>query len=292
MISDKNSVITLNNGVAMPRMGFGVFLVPPDVTRNIVKDAIDCGYPAIDTAAAYGNEDGVGEAIAQSGARDKLFITTKLWNADQGYANTMKAFDKSMNNLKLDYLDLYLIHWPGFNRKNRLESWRAMIELRDSGRVRAIGVSNFLEEQMSDLILETGVAPAVNQVECHPMLSQNELLAYHKKNEIATTAWGPIMQGHIAKAPILAEIGKRYGKSPQQAALRWNLQRDVIVIPKASSVEHMKQNIDVYDFELSGAEMDEIDALDMDMHFGVRPQTFTMNFEASMSAELLKELKK
>ena len=275
---DKNSVLTLNSGTKMPRMGFGVFLVPPEETYRITMDAIECGYPAIDTAAIYGNEEGVGKAIKESGKRKELFITTKLWNANHGYKKTLAAFDESMEKLKIDFLDLYLIHWPGFNRNDRLETWRAMIELKEKGKIGAIGVSNFLIEHISDLILETGVAPSTNQIECHPMLSQNPILNYMNGRKITLTAWGPLMQGNVGEAPLLAEIGKRYGKSPQQVALRWNLQRDVIVIPKASSKEHMLQNLDVYDFELTDAEMKDIDDIDGDVHFAVRPESFVTGF--------------
>lgn len=281
----------LNNGVLMPEVGFGMYLVGESEMQRVLDDAIDAGYRSMDIASFYGNEAALGRAIENSGMRDELFITTKVWNDMQGYENTLRSFNESRKKLALEYVDLFLIHWPGYNRKLRIETWRACIHLLEEGDVRAIGVSNFTEDQISDLVFETGVMPATNQVERHPLLRQEALLAYHTQNDIRTVAWSPIMHGRDNMPPVVVEIAKKHGKSPQQVTLRWHLQSGVIPIPKASSKEHIKQNIDIYDFELTPEEMEAINAQDKDLHFGSRPQLMALGFENTITPQFYEDLK-
>lgn len=256
--------ITLRNGVKMPLEGFGVFQVPEAaVCEQAVRDALACGYRLIDTAAAYFNEEAVGAAIAKSGVpRKELFITTKLWIQDQGYENAKKAFQTSLDKLGLDYLDLYLIHQP---MNDYYGSWRAMEELYEAGKVRAIGVCNFYPERLADLCLNTRIAPMVNQVELHPFFAQGGALEVMREYGVQPQAWGPMAEGKhgIFTHPVLTEIGKQYGKTPAQAALRWNVQRGVAVIPKSVHRERMEENLNIWDFRLSKEDMAAIDALDL-----------------------------
>ncbi|OCC12399.1 aldo/keto reductase [Streptomyces sp. PTY087I2] len=266
--------VTLNNGVTIPQLGFGVFQVPDDETTAAVSAALEAGYRSIDTAAVYGNEAGVGRALAASGIpREELFVTTKLWNADQGYEATLAAFDASLAKLGLDHVDLYLIHWPTPAHDLYPESWRALEKLAADGRIRAAGVSNFQPAHLSR-VLETGtLIPAVNQIELHPGLQQSELRAFHTGHGIATEAWSPLAQGALLKEEALVSIAERYGKSPAQVVLRWHLQLGNIVIPKSVTPERIRQNIDVFDFELSAADMDAVAALDRGMRTGPDPDT-------------------
>ena len=256
--------IHLNNGVEMPLEGFGVFQVTDfDVCRNAVLDAIGSGYRLIDTAAAYMNEEAVGEAIKGSGVnRNDLFITTKLWTQDASYDGAKKAFETSLENLGLDYLDLYLIHQPVGDYYG---AYRAMEELYKEGRVRAIGVCNFYPERLTDLAIHAEVIPAVNQVELHPFFQQEKAIRNMKELGIQPEAWGPFAEGKhgIFTHPVLTAIGEKYGKSAAQVALRWNVQRGVIVIPKSTHRERMEQNIDIWDFSLSDEDMAEIAKLDI-----------------------------
>ena len=256
--------VTLNNGVVMPLEGFGVFQVPDgEVCRKSVLDAIASGYRLIDTAAAYMNEKAVGEAIKESGVdRKDLFITTKLWVQDASYEGAKKAFETSLENLGLDYLDLYLIHQPV---GDYYAAYRAMEELYKEGRVRAIGVCNFYPDRITDLALHMDVIPAVNQVELHPFFQQESAIKNMKELGIQAEAWGPFAEGNhgIFTHPVLSAIGAKYGKTAAQVALRWNVQRGVVIIPKSTHKERMEQNIDIWDFSLSDEDMAEIEKLDI-----------------------------
>lgn len=256
--------IRLNNGIEMPLEGFGVFQVPDgDVCRKAVSDAISTGYRLIDTAAAYMNEEAVGQAIRESGVnRADLFITTKLWTQDASYESAKKAFNTSLEKLGLDYLDLYLIHQPVGDYYG---AYRAMEELYKEGRVRAIGVCNFYPERLTDLVLHAEVIPAVNQVELHPFFQQEKAIANMREYGVVPEAWGPFAEGNhgIFTHPVLSAIGKKYGKSAAQVALRWNVQRGVVVIPKSVHKERIEQNLDIWDFALSDDDMAEIAKLDI-----------------------------
>ncbi len=256
--------ITLNNGIKMPMEGFGVFQVPdPAQCEQAVSDAIACGYRLIDTAAAYGNEEAVGAAIEKCGVkRSDLFITTKLWVQDASYEGAKKAFDTSMKKLGLEYLDLYLLHQP---MGDYMGAWRAMEELYKEGVIRAVGVCNFYPHVLTDFCETVEILPSVNQVELHPFFQQKDALAVMKEYEIIPEAWGPFAEGKhgIFTHPVLTAIGEKYGKSAAQVALRWNVQRGVVVIPKSVHKERMEQNVDIWDFKLSDADMAEIAKLDI-----------------------------
>ncbi|MFF3946339.1 aldo/keto reductase [Streptomyces sp. NPDC001902] len=267
--------ITLNNGVTMPQLGFGVFQVPDADTAAAVTSALESGYRSIDTAAIYGNEAGVGQALAASGiARDELFVTTKLWNGDQGYDSTLAAFDASLAKLGLDHVDLYLIHWPAPARDTYLDTWRAFERIHAEGRARAIGVSNFQPAHLQRLIDNGDVVPAVNQVELHPQLQQAELRAFHARHGIATEAWSPLAQGAVLKDPVITGIAGRLGRTPAQVILRWHLQLGNVVIPKSVTPERIRENLDVFDFALSDADVAAITALDNGTRIGPDPDAF------------------
>jgi 2,5-diketo-D-gluconate reductase A len=254
-------LVTLNSGIQIPQLGFGVFKVDPDKTGRVVRDALDVGYRHLDTATIYHNEEGVGHAVAESGlARDDLFITTKLWNADQ--TDAQAAFEKSLGRLGTDYVDLYLIHWPTPAKDTYLQAWRSLEQILASGRAKAIGVSNFTIDHLERLIAETEIVPAVNQVELHVDFQQAELRAYASENGIAIEAWGPLGQGRINDAPELAAIAESHNRSVPQTILRWHTQIGNIVIPKSNNKERMAENFDIFDFELSAAEIATIATLD------------------------------
>jgi 2,5-diketo-D-gluconate reductase A len=269
------SLIQLNNEVVMPQLGLGVWQAKDGKEVELaVTTALKCGYRLIDTAAVYGNEAGVGRAIAASGiARKELFITTKVWNADQGYEQTLAAFEKSLQRLHLDYVDLYLIHWPVPAKNMYVDTWRALEKLYADGKVKAIGVSNFTIEYLEHLMGESTITPAVNQIELHPHLSQLELQEYCKQHGVAVESYSPLggTGGHLLDEPVLSEIGDRHHKSPAQIVIRWHLQNGLIVIPKSVTPERIKQNIDVFDFELTDTEMTAINALNADMRVGSDP---------------------
>ncbi|MEW9529346.1 aldo/keto reductase [Microbispora sp. NPDC049125] len=269
-------VITLNNGVEMPQLGFGVWQVPDGEAEKAVTTALETGYRSIDTAKLYYNEEGVGRAIRASGLpREELFVTTKLWNDEHEYDKALRAFDESMERLGLDVLDLYLIHWPVPSRGKYVDAWKALEKLYADGRVRAIGVSNFTIKTLQHLFEETGVVPAVNQIELHPQFPQKDLRDFHAEHGIATEAWSPLGQGQgLLDLPELAEIGAAHGKSPAQVVLRWHLQLGNVVIPKSVTPERIAENIDVFDFRLDDAEMAAIDALDNGRRLGPDPATF------------------
>jgi 2,5-diketo-D-gluconate reductase A len=266
--------LTLNDGRSIPQLGLGVFLVDPAEAERIVTEALEVGYRHIDTAMIYKNEEGVGRAIAASGIpRDELFITTKLWNSDQGTDTARAALDTSLSKLGLDYVDLYLIHWPAPKYGKHVESWQTLVELRETGKARSIGVSNFMQTHLDDLAQASDVVPVVNQVELHPAFQQRELRAFQEPLGILTEAWGPLGQGKydLAELPGLAGIAEAHGKSLQQVVIRWHLQEGLIVFPKTSKRERMIENADVFDFELSDADMSTIAAADRDERVGAHP---------------------
>ncbi|MDQ0230023.1 aldo/keto reductase [Metabacillus malikii] len=267
------STTTLHNGVKMPWFGLGVFKVEEgNEVINSVKTAIELGYKSIDTAAVYGNEDGVGKAIAESNVpREELFITTKLWNSNQGYESTLQAFEESMNKLKLDYLDLYLIHWPVPELNKYKESWKALEKLYKDGRVRAIGVSNFKEHHLKDLMADCEIKPMVNQVEYHPRLTQSSLHSFCKENQIQLEAWSPLMQGQLIDHPTLQEIADKYNKSTAQVILRWDIQNEVVTIPKSVKPHRIKENANIFDFELNSEDMEKINSLNENHRVGPDP---------------------
>lgn len=269
--------VTLNNGITMPQLGFGVWQVEDgEEAINAVKKAIEVGYRSIDTAAVYKNEESVGEAIRQSNIpREELFITTKVWNADQGYDATLKAFDESMGKLGLEYLDLYLIHWPMPNNNTYIDTYKAMEKLYKDGRVRAIGVCNFHIPQLESLLAECMVKPVINQIECHPFLSQSEIREYCTKNNIFVEAWSPLMQGgEVLNNEVVVGIANKYNKSTAQIIIRWHLQNNVIVIPKSVTPSRIEANFDVFDFELSTVDMEKIHLLNNNTRKGPNPEEF------------------
>ncbi|WP_033219962.1 aldo/keto reductase [Kitasatospora phosalacinea] len=267
--------VTLNNGVEMPQLGFGVFQIPDEETTAAVAAALEAGYRGVDTAAVYGNERGVGKALAESGLpREELFVTTKLWNADQGHDATLRAFDASLDRLGLEYVDLYLIHWPTPARDLYAESWKAIERLAAEGRIRAAGVSNFQPAHLTRLIEAGGLVPAVNQVELHPGLQQAELRAFHAAHGIATEAWSPLAQGAVLDDPAITAIAARTGRSPAQVVLRWHLQLGNLVIPKSVTPARIRQNLDVLDFALTDGDMAAIAATDRGLRTGPDPDAF------------------
>ncbi|MYQ97477.1 MULTISPECIES: aldo/keto reductase [unclassified Streptomyces] len=264
--------VTLGNGVEIPQLGFGVFQVPDDETTAAVTAALETGYRSIDTAAIYGNEKGVGRALAASGLpREDLFVTTKVWNADQGYDATLRAFDASLALLGLDHVDLYLIHWPAPARDLYRDSWRALERLAGEGRVRAAGVSNFQPGHLRRLLEDATLSPAVNQIELHPGLQQAELRAFHAEHAIATEAWSPLAQGAVLGEPVIAGLAARYGRSPAQIVIRWHLQLGNIVIPKSVTPARIRENFDVFGFTLTAEEMRALAALDRGLRTGPHP---------------------
>jgi 2,5-diketo-D-gluconate reductase A len=267
--------VTLNNGVRMPQLGFGVFQIPDDDTTAAVASALAAGYRSIDTAAIYGNEAGTGRALAESGiAREELFITSKLWIDDLGYESTFAAFDASLARLGLDYLDLYLIHWPAPESDSYADSWLALEKLLADGRVRAIGVSNFLPEHVQRLIDLGGTVPATNQVELHPALQQRDAQVFNAAHGIATEAWSPLAQGAVLDEPTVVEIAVRHGRTPAQVILRWHLQQGRIVIPKSVTPSRIRENLELFGFDLSADELAAVDSLERDGRTGPHPASF------------------
>jgi 2,5-diketo-D-gluconate reductase A len=272
-----SATLILNNGVGVPQLGFGVFQVPPERAQAVVEEALAAGYRHIDTAAAYNNEAGVGAAIKASGLpRDEIFVTTKLRNGNQGYDQASEAYAESCRRLGLDYVDLYLIHWPYPMVDQYVASWRALERLYSDGRVRAIGVSNFLLEHLDRLADETDVVPAVNQIELHPTFQQRLLSEVCRQRSIAVEAYSPLGQGADLGAPALTSIADHHGKTPAQVILRWHLQRGHIVIPKSSTPERIRSNTEIHKFVLTAAEMNAITALDSGQRIGSDPTTFAL----------------
>lgn len=265
--------ITLNNGVAMPQLGFGVWQVPDDEAARTVTTALEAGYRSIDTAAIYGNEAGTGKAVTGSGIpREELFVTTKLWNSEQGYDSTLRAFDASLGTLGLDYVDLYLIHWPMPAKDTYVDTYKAFEKILADGRAKSIGVSNFRTEDLERLIGETSVVPAVNQVELHPQLQQSELTDFHAKHGIATEAWSPLGQGKdLLQAPTVVAVARKHDRTPAQVVLRWHLQVGNVVIPKSVTPSRIRENFDVFDFELDADDLAAFTALDEGRRLGPDP---------------------
>jgi 2,5-diketo-D-gluconate reductase A len=267
--------VTLHDGVEIPQLGFGVFQVPPEDTQRVVEEALDAGYRHIDTAAAYRNERGVGAAIAASGIpRDEIFVTTKLWNSQQGFESTLGAFERSLGRLGLDRVDLYLIHWPVPTEGRFVDTWRAFERIHAEGRSRTIGVSNFRVEDLERLEREAETLPTVNQIELHPHFPQADLRAWHREHGIATEAWSPLAQGEMLANETIDAVATRHGKTPAQAILRWHLQLGNVVIPKSVTPRRIRENFDVFDFELSDDDFTEIAALDVGKRIGPDPADF------------------
>ena len=269
-------LITLNDGNRIPQLGFGVFKVDPGETERVVSDALEVGYRHIDTAAVYGNEAGVGAAIAKSGIpREELFITTKLWNSDQGTQSAIDAMDLSLEKLGLDYVDLYLIHWPRPDLDRYLESWLTLEQLRADGKTRSIGVSNFHAPHLEKVIAGSDTVPAVDQVELHPVFQQRELRAFTAERGIRIEAWGPLGQGKydLFGDPTVQAVARAHDVTPAQAVLRWHIQSGTIVIPKSNSRERMAQNFDVFGFELTADEMTAFERMDRNQRMGSDPET-------------------
>jgi 2,5-diketo-D-gluconate reductase A len=267
--------IRLNNGVEIPQLGFGVFQIEPKDTKRATLAALEVGYRHIDTAEMYGNEKEVGEAVRESGVdRDDVFVTSKLNNGFHAYEDALGAFDGTLKDLGFDYLDLFLIHWPLPEVGDFVETWKAMEEIYRSGRVKAVGVSNFQRHHLQRLFDETQTVPAVNQIEVHPYLVQDDLRAFGAQNDIATEAWSPIARGEVLDDPTLTRIAERHRKTTAQVTLRWHLQRGDIVFPKSVNRDRMQENLDVFGFELSKDEIDEISGLDRGLRIGPDPDTF------------------
>ncbi len=273
-ITDIKGTVPLHNGIKMPYLGLGVFQSQNGAeVINAVSHALKIGYRSIDTASFYDNEEGVGEGIRKSDIpRPEVFVTTKVWNSDQGYDSTISAFKASLARLGLDYLDLYLIHWPVKGKYK--QTWRALETLYQDGLVKSIGVSNFLRHQLDDLLQTADIKPMVNQMEFHPRLVQQGLLDYCQSNDIVYEAWSPLMQGHIFAIEDLTRIASKHGKSIAQVTLRWNLQKGVVTIPKSSKPHRIEENGGLFDFELTADDMSIIDALDQGKRIGPDPDNF------------------
>jgi 2,5-diketo-D-gluconate reductase A len=277
MTTSTNNIpdVTLSDGAVIPQLGFGVFQVPPQETAEAVTRALVAGYRHIDTAAAYGNEAGVGQAIHAAGLeRADVFVTTKCFNDNHGFDQAKRALKASLQQLEMDFVDLYLIHWPVPSQDKYVETWQAFIELQTEGLVRSIGVSNFQPTHLEAIINDTGVKPTVNQVELHPRFQQTGLRHEHEELGIVTEAWSPLAQGRVLKDPTITEIAEAHGKTPGQVVIRWHLQLGNVVIPKSVTPERIIENFDVIDFMLTSAEMAAIEALDAGERIGPDPDTF------------------
>lgn len=274
MAAKEIPAITLNDGTTMPQLGLGVWQTPPEDTARIVRSALDAGYTAVDTAAIYGNEEGVGEAVA---GRDDIYVTTKLWNTEQGYDKALRAFDASAKKLRREAVDLYLIHWPAPRQDRYVESWKALAKLKADGRARSVGVSNFNVEHLERIIGETGVVPAVNQVELHPDFQQKPLRDFHAKHGIHTESWSPLGQGQMLRNAEIGRIAEKHGRTPAQAIIRWHLDNGLIVIPKSVNPERLAENIDVFGFKLDAEDMAVLEKLDS-ASARIGPNPATANF--------------
>ena len=268
-------VVTLHDGVEMPQLGFGVFQIPPEETQEKVEEALATGYRHVDTAAPYRNEAGVGAAIAAGGVRrDDVFVTTKLWNSEQGYDSTLRAFEKSIERLGTGHVDLYLIHWPLPSRDLFLDTWRAFERIKEEGGARSIGVSNFRVEDLERLEQEAEQRPTVNQIELHPRLQQAELRAWHADHDVATEAWSPLAQGDLLEDGTIETVAAHHERTPAQVILRWHLQIGNVVIPKSVTPERIRENFELFDFALSEDDMAAIERLDSGERVGPDPGTF------------------
>ncbi|SDY43893.1 2,5-diketo-D-gluconate reductase A [Amycolatopsis xylanica] len=267
--------VELANGATIPQLGLGVFQIPPDDTAEVVRQAVEAGYRHFDTAQMYRNEEGVGEGLKQSGiAREDVFITTKLANDAQGYDNAINALEGSLQRLGTDYVDLYLIHWPLPHKDLYPVTWTAFTDILRAEKARAIGVSNFQPEHLDRLREQSSVVPAVNQIELHPLLQQQELRAYHRAHGIVTEAWSPLAQGEVLGDPVIGEIAAKHGKSAAQVVLRWHIQLGNVVFPKSANADRLRENIDIFDFELDDADLRSITGLDAGHRTGPDPDTF------------------
>lgn len=265
--------ITFHNGVEIPQLGLGVYKVSNEEVYETVLSALKLGYRHIDTASFYENEEGVGQAIKDSGIpREELFITSKVWNDEQGFTNALEAFYRSLHKLGLDYLDLYLVHWPVPNLYK--DTWRALEKVYENKKVRAIGVSNFQTHHLYDLLRVANEKPVINQIELHPRLSQKEVRLYCKEHDIAVEAWAPLGQGQYLEDSVLKEIASRHGKTTAQVILRWELQKGIVIIPKSSNMERQKENADIFDFSLTDEEIKAIDEMDVNGRLGIHPDEF------------------
>lgn len=263
-MSDQPTIL-FHDGNSIPQIGLGVWQTPNDTAVTAVKAALDAGYRHVDTAAIYENEAGVGEGIRASGiARSEIFLTTKLWNSDQGYDATLKAFDASLKRLGTDYVDLYLIHWPAPKRDQYVDSWKAFIQLQKEGRARSIGVSNFYPEHLQRLIDETGITPVINQIELHPDFPQKEPRAYHDKHRIVTQSWSPLGQGTLLENPVVARVAAKHGRTPAQVIIRWHIDNGLVVIPKSVTPSRIAENFKVFDFKLDDEDMATFASLEKD----------------------------
>jgi diketogulonate reductase-like aldo/keto reductase len=269
--------LKLSDSGTIPQLGFGVFQIPPEDTAEAVRHALATGYRLIDTAAAYGNEAEVGEAVRSSGLdREEVFVTTKLWNGDQGYDRALRAFEHSLKRLDLGYVDLYLIHWPLPARDLYAETWRALTELRRDGRARSIGVSNFQIPHLERIIDETGVVPSVNQIELHPQLQQGDLRDFHARHSILTEAWSPLGQGAALEDPVIDEIAQELDRTPAQVVLRWHIELGNVVIPKSATPSRIEENFELFDFELGPERMRRIADLEAGERTGPDPDRFAV----------------
>ncbi|SIQ77507.1 2,5-diketo-D-gluconate reductase A [Rhizobium sp. RU33A] len=269
--------IALNDGARIPQVGLGVWQTPNDEAAPAVKAALSAGYRHVDTAAVYENEEGVGEGIRQSGIdRAEIYLTTKLWNTEQGYEQTLKAFDASLKRLGTDYVDLYLIHWPSAHRGLFVDTWKAFVKLREEGRAKSIGVSNFYPEHIEKIIAETGVTPVINQIELHPDFQQREARAFHEKHGIATQSWSPLGQGKLLGHPAIADIAAKLGRTPAQVIIRWHIDNGLVVIPKSVTPSRISENFKVFDFKLSAEDLETLNGLDdAGARLGPDPKTAT-----------------
>ena len=273
-MSDQSTIL-FHDGNSIPQVGLGVWRTPNDTAVTAVQAALSAGYRHVDTAAVYENEDGVGEGIRASGiARSEIFLTTKLWNADQGYDSTLKAFDASLKRLGMDYVDLYLIHWPAPKRDQYVDTWKAFIQLQKEGRARSIGVSNFQPEHLQRLIDETGVTPVINQIELHPDFPQKENRAWHEKHRIVTESWSPLGQGTLLENPIVGKVAAKHGRTPAQVIIRWHIDNGLVVIPKSVTPSRIEENFKVFDFRLDAEDMAAFADLEKDgKRIGPDPMT-------------------
>jgi len=273
-MSDQSTIL-FHDGNSIPQVGLGVWRTPNDTAVTAVQAALSAGYRHVDTAAVYENEDGVGEGIRASGiARSEIFLTTKLWNADQGYDSTLKAFDASLKRLGTDYVDLYLIHWPAPKRDQYVDTWKAFIQLQKEGRARSIGVSNFHPEHLQRLIDETGVTPVINQIELHPDFPQKENRAYHERHRIVTESWSPLGQGTLLENPVVAKVAAKHGRTPAQVIIRWHIDNGLVVIPKSVTPSRIEENFKVFDFRLDAEDMAAFAGLEKDgKRIGPDPMT-------------------
>ncbi|KNY14704.1 oxidoreductase [Shinella sp. SUS2] len=275
-MSDQPTIL-FHDGNSIPQVGLGVWQTPNDTAGTAVKAALDAGYRHIDTAAIYENEEGVGEGLRTSGvARSEIFLTTKLWNSEQGYDATLKAFDASLKRLGTDYVDLYLIHWPAPKRDQYVDSWKAFIQLQKEGRARSIGVSNFYPEHLQRLIDETGITPVINQIELHPDFPQKDARAYHEKHRIVTQSWSPLGQGTLLENPVVARVAAKHGRTPAQVIIRWHIDNGLVVIPKSVTPSRIVENFKVFDFRLDDEDVAILASLEKDgKRIGPDPMTAT-----------------